>query len=146
MATEKDRAFLGTGWAFPPEFTALRREVKLVSEEEDIEQSLRILLSTRPGERVMQPSYGCDLDAMVFETINESTVTRMRAVIDRAVLFFEPRIRLDYVDVDTNAAIEGILYITLQYTIRGTNTRANMVYPFYQDEGTDIRETLPGTR
>ena len=60
MAEKQDKRFLGTGWAFPPEFHRYGEQagVKLVSEEEDIRESLGILLSTRPGERIMQPGYG----------------------------------------------------------------------------------------
>ncbi len=136
-----DKKFLGRGWSFPPEFHRRTREVgvKMVEEEEDIDESLRILLSTRPGERVMHPSYGCGLNAMVFETINSSAVTEIRDIIERAVLFFEPRITLERVDVNTEEALEGRLDITLDYTVRKTNTRSNIVYPFYYLEGSGVR-------
>jgi len=136
-----DKAFLGIGWSFPPEFHkhADALGVKMVAEEEDIGESLRILLSTSPGERVMQPSYGCGLQAMVFEIINESTITEVRDIIERAVLFFEPRITLDDIDVNTEDALEGRLKIQLNYTVRKTNTRSNVVYPFYFLEGSQVR-------
>ncbi len=135
--TDVDKAFLGVGWSFPPEF---RRQagmlgVKTVAEEDDIAESLRILLSTRPGERVMQPSYGCGLHARVFATINESAITAIKDLIERAVLFFEPRITLGHIDVNTEDALDGLLRIQLDYTVRKTNSRANMVYPFYYLEG-----------
>lgn len=137
----KDKAFLGVGWSFPPEFS--RRgdavDLKMVSAEEDIAESLRILLSTRPGERVMQPNFGCGLHSMIFETINETAVTEIRDLIERAVLFYEPRITLESVDVDTEGAIDGQLKIQLSYTVRETNTRSNFVYPFHYLEGSDVR-------
>jgi len=136
-----NKAFLGVGWGFPPEFhkhgDAL--EVKMVAEEEDIGESLRILLSTRPGERVMQPDYGCGLHAMVFETIDESTVTELKDIIDRAILFYEPRITLEDIDVNTEDELDGRLKIQLNYTVRKTNTRSNIVYPFYYLEGSQVR-------
>ena len=145
---EVDKAFLGVGWSFPPEFHrhggAL--EANTVAEETDIDQSLRILLSTRPGERVMQPSYGCGLHAKVFETINESTVTKIKDLIERAVLFFEPRITLDRIDVNTEDALDGVLRIKLDYRVRETNSRANMVYPFYYLEGSLVRNESGGSR
>ena len=133
-----DRSFLGTGWSFPPEFNRPSRTVKMVSEEDDIRESLRILLSTSPGERVMQPAYGCELRSLIFENMSESTITEIKDVIERAVLFFEPRISLHSVEVDTTDIYEGLIKIKLDYTIRTTNSRSNMVYPFYFQEGTDI--------
>lgn len=136
-----DKAFLGIGWSFPPEFHKHANSigVKMVAEEEDIGESLKILLSTVPGERIMQPTYGCGLHAMVFETINESTITELKDIIERAVLFFEPRITLESVDIDTEESLEGRLKIQLNYTVRKTNTRSNIVYPFYYLEGSQVR-------
>ena len=139
MDNTLDKRFLGTGWAFPPEFHPSGRQVKLISHEADIRESLRILLFTNPGERVMQPTYGCGLRPRVFDTINDSTITLISDIIKRAILFFEPRVKLESVRVDTQRQYEGILDIVLDYTIRQTNTRSNMVYPFYYKEGTDIR-------
>ena len=135
-----DKAFLGIGWSFPPEFHKYADAfgVKMVEEEEDIKESLRILLSTRPGERVMQPSFGCGLRAKVFDTINESTITEIKDIIERAILFFEPRITLEDIDVATEDALEGRLNIQLNYRVRKTNTRSNIVYPFYHLEGSQV--------
>lgn len=135
---DTDKSFLGRGWGFPPEFNRNSGEVRTVSGEDDIEESLRILMSTLPRERVMQPAYGCGLKTLVFESINESTLTMIRDTIRRAVLFFEPRIELDDIEFNEEQAYEGILYIKLHYTVRTTNTRTNLVYPFYFREGTDI--------
>lgn len=136
-----DKDFLGIGWSFPPRFHKHANSigVKMVAEEEDIGESLKILLSTVPGERIMQPGYGCGLQAMVFETINESTITELKDLIERAVLFFEPRITLESVDIDTEESLEGRLKIQLNYTVRKTNTRSNIVYPFYYLEGSQVR-------
>lgn len=138
---EIDKRFLGRGWSFPPEF---HRQVdalgvKMVEEEEDIRESLWILLSTRPGERVMQPAYGCGLHAMVFETINQSSVTEIKDIVERAVLFFEPRVTLENIDIDTDDALAGRIKIQLNYRVRKTNTRSNIVYPFYYQEGSQVR-------
>lgn len=129
-----DARFLGTGWAFPPAFDARGKAALMVSQEEDIEESLRILLSTVPGERVMQPTYGCGLHRMVFESINESTLTEIRSLVEKAVLFFEVRITLEHLEIDTAELMDGVLYLRLDYTIRTTNTRHNMVYPLYLQE------------
>ena len=108
----------------------------MVAEEEDIQESLRILFSTAPGERVMHPSYGCGLKRMVFEQINETARTEIKDLIERAILFFEPRITLERVELDDTQIFEGRLLILLDYTIRTINIRSNMVYPFYFQEGT----------
>ena len=134
-----DTSFLGTGWAFPPSFDWRSKEATLVSQVEDIEQSLHILLSTTPGERVMQPAYGCGLMRMVFTNINESTATEIKDMVARAILFFEVRITLNEVDIDWSDIANGLLRLQLDYTVRTTNTRSNMVYPFYLREGTNLR-------
>ena len=133
-----DSKFLGTGWGFPPSFDWRTKHAVMVSQEQDIEESLRILLSTVPGERVMQPTYGCGLKRMVFETISESTVTELKDIVAKAVLFFEVRITLDAVQVDIEELYGGVLRLRLDYTVRTTNTRHNMVYPLYLQEGTGL--------
>lgn len=136
-----DSQFLGTGWSFPPAFDSRTKEAMLVSQAEDVVQSLRILLATVPGERVMQPAYGCGLKRMVFEVINDSSITEIKDIITRAVLFFEVRITLHGIEVDIDSVHEGVLRLRLDYTLRTTNTRTNMVYPFYLREGTNLRSS-----
>lgn len=110
----------------------------MVSAEEDIGQSLRILLLTTPGERVMQPQFGCDLKGQLFAGINENTITVLKDMIRRAVLFFEPRVILENVEVDQARAYDGYLGLTLVYRVISTNTRHNLVFPYYFREGTDV--------
>ena len=127
-----DKSFLGTGWSFPPAFDVTRRSVVLAGEEEDIGQSLHILLGTVPGERVMHPTFGCGVRRMVFEHVTESTLTELKDIVRNAVMFFEPRIVLDGVVVNTDELFEyGKLLLRLDYTVRSTNTRTNLVYPLY---------------
>jgi phage baseplate assembly protein W len=144
MDSGSNSSFLGTGWGFPPEFFQHGSDspvaaARMVSEDEDIRQSLWILFSTNPGERVMNPAFGCGLRAKVFDSISESMVTEVRDLIERAILFFEPRISLNSVDVIVRDPLGGILDIDVNYTIRTTNTRSNMVYPFYFLEATHAR-------
>jgi phage baseplate assembly protein W len=134
---DSEKTFLGRGWSFPPEFHRHSKEVKMVSEAPDIQQSLTILLSTRPGERLMHPTFGCSIHDMIFESINESTSTEIKDRIQRAILFFEPRISVDNIFVDAEEEKSGTLRILLEYTIRTTNARSNLVYPFYLKEGTN---------
>lgn len=137
----KESQLLGTGWAFPPSFDWRSKEAVLVSQVDDIEQSLHILLSTVPGERVMQPSYGCGIKRMVFETVNDSSITEIKDIISKAILFFEVRITLHEIDIDLSDFDQsGVLRLKLDYTVRTTNTRTNLVYPLYLREGTHVRQ------
>ncbi|MCI3207992.1 MULTISPECIES: GPW/gp25 family protein [Pandoraea] len=135
-----DKSFLGTGWAFPPRFgdSAANGRTQMVEAETDIRESLGIILSTVPGERIMQPTFGCGIKAYVFEEISESVMTEMRDAIDRAILFFEPRVTVERIEIDASSAIDGRVDVLIDYTVRGTNTRTNMVYPFYFLEGTNV--------
>lgn len=133
------KTFLGVGWKFPPTFDKKAGSVILVSEEEDIRESLRILLSTKKGERVMLPEYGCDMNHMVFESIDNNLISEMKRIITQAILYFEPRIILEDIVIDTGRHLDGVLEINLIYIVRKVNKRSNMVYPFYILEGTDVR-------
>lgn len=136
--SNEDRLFLGKGWQFPPTFNESSQAVEIASYEDDIRQSLSILLSTKPGERIMHPTFGCSLHTMLFEAISESTVTEIIDLVERAVLFFESRITLNQVTVNVDDYYDGRIDIVLEYTIRSINTRSNMVYPFYFSEGTNL--------
>jgi len=133
------KTFLGVGWKFPPTFDKTSGSVMLVSEEEDIRESLFILLSTKPGERTMLPEYGCDLNKMIFESIDSSLITEMKGMIENAILYFEPRIILNEIDISQDKTNDGLLLIDVQYTVRKTNKRSNMVYPYYILEGNEAR-------
>ena len=128
-------AFLGRGWSFPPTLTD--GGVAMAAYEEDIEQSLRVLFGTSPGERICRYDYGCPLRRYAFEPMTTQTTVRMRNDITRAVILYEPRITLEDVSFEEQPA-EGVLLIRLTYTVIRTNNRNNMVYPFYLNEGTNI--------
>lgn len=131
-----DQSFLGTGWSFPPTFTKGGANVELVSGPEDIHQSLQILLSTQLGERVMQDEFGCDMNYLLFEEIDQSLVNTLTSMVTDAILYHEPRISLENLDVSESQAQQGLLLISIEYTVRSTNSRFNMVYPFYINEAT----------
>ena len=130
--------FLGTGWSFPPTFDNNTNSVTMTSDDVDIQLSLQILLATRRGERVMVPGYGCNLDEMVFEPITTTFKTYIGEMIKTAILYYEPRIDLNSVSIDDSQSTNGIIIITLTYTVRTTNSRFNFVYPFYKREGTEL--------
>lgn len=130
-------SFLGTGWSFPPAFNKEAGTVEMVSDEQDIKQSLDILLSTSLGERVMQPKYGCNLNDYLFEDLNSSTIGYIKDRVANSILYYEPRITVEKIDVtgdDSADLLEGRFTITVEYIIPGTNSRFNYVYDFYKNE------------
>jgi Bacteriophage baseplate protein W len=131
MASEPD--FLGNGWSFPPAFVKAPAEVEMTFGTADIKRSLEIIFSTALGERIMQPTFGCSLDDAVFEPVNTSRVAYIENLIRTAILYHEPRIDADKVEVQPDAA-EGILLIHVHYAVRGSNSRFNFVYPYYLNE------------
>jgi uncharacterized protein len=137
LAGSEDVPFLGTGWSFPPEFDLVEGNLAMTSGDLDIKNSLTLLLGTIPGERKVTPLYGVDLTVFLFESISTSLKTRVTDTITRAIHAYEPRINLDEVTYE-HKPLEGMLFITLYYTIRTTNTRTNLVFPFYLKEGTDL--------
>ncbi len=136
-----NKNFLGRGWSFPPEFNRASKGVEMLEQEKDIESSLNILLSTRLGERIMQPDYGCNLDEMVFEAMNLTMRTYLKDLIEHAILYHEPRIELEKLEIDTEREVEGVLLILIDYRVRTTNSRFNFVYPYYKNEGTNLQNT-----
>ncbi len=127
-------SFLGTGWKFPIQFTKATGSPEMLSDEDDIQNSLQVLLSTRIGERIMQPAYGCNMDVLLFEAINESLKTYVKDLVFTAIYYYEPRINPDNVTISATAE-EGVIIVDVAYTIRSTNSRHNLVFPFYLDEG-----------
>lgn len=127
------RSFLGQGWHFPPSFTANGRDVLQVADEEDIRQSLAILLATTPGERLLREDFGCDLNRYLFEEMDHRLAGQVAGSVRQALVRHEPRIDVEAVDADAGE-VEGTLRIQVTYRIRATNTRFNLVFPFYIKE------------
>lgn len=133
----ENKDYLGIGWSFPPSFEKDTGSITLVTEENDINQSLEILLSTSLGERVMRSDYGCNLKDYQFESVDSSLIGFLKDLIKKAILFYEPRILLEKIDIteaDDFELLEGVLRITIHYQISGTNSRFNFVYDFYLRE------------
>lgn len=144
---KESTSFLGKGWSFPPEFLIppeVTEPVKpgrvvMIADEEDIRQSLEILLSTKPGERVMRPDFGCDLGSLSFEPITSSLKSFVKDLIKTSILYHEPRITVEDVALNADQAQEGKIVITIEYIVRTTNTRTNFVFPFYKQDATIIK-------
>ncbi|WP_025560019.1 GPW/gp25 family protein [Sphingomonas sp. UNC305MFCol5.2] len=129
-------SFLGRGWSFPPRVSTVTLGTEMEEGDSDIRQSLFVLLSTPQGERVMVPTYGCDLQRFVFADLTASLLSEMREMVNTAILRWEPRIDL----IEVTAALDdddpALVLIGIDYRVRVTNTRNNLVFPFYKNEGT----------
>jgi phage baseplate assembly protein W len=128
------RDFLGTGWSLPVE-TDTQGNVSLVSGEENIERSVRLILGTAKGERVMRPEFGCDIHDQVYASLSQGTLNRIEESVRRALVRWEPRIDVERVEAEPDTESPGKLLIEISYYIQSTNSRNNMVYPFYLQEG-----------
>jgi phage baseplate assembly protein W len=133
-------SFLGTGWSFPPEFTRETGEVRMVSDEADIEESLRILLGTTLGERFLSPKYGLDMHEMLFEPMNTTMKTFLKDRVRTSILVYEPRINLLSLEIDASGQYEGKISILLDYEVRATNSRYNLVYQFFTTDSSEVRK------
>lgn len=135
---QSSEQFIGVGWKFPVEFSRRTNGVVMLSGEEDIRNSLEVLFATGMGERIMQPDYGSELHEFVFDNLSKSTMTYMQAVISDAILFYEPRIILNEVEIDPRPDDPSFIDIRIAYTVSATNNRYNYVYPYYLKEGTNL--------
>jgi phage baseplate assembly protein W len=132
---EERKDFLGRGWAMPVDIDPRTGLVASVEYEDDIRQSIFIILETARGERVMRPDFGCGIHELVFEAVDSRTLQRIRSEVEDALLRFEARIEVLGVTIDEDATSEGVLMIELEYRVRRTNQTGNLVFPFYFREG-----------
>lgn len=137
----EEKSFLGRGWAFPIRFNTGSRSVVMSEEEQDIRESMRIILLTQLGERVMRPDFGSMIRESVFTVVDSVTVNRIEDQVRQALLEWEPRITVNNVEVDTEGVYDGRLDINIEYTVRLINVRTNIVFPYYFKEGTNLDES-----
>src|SRR5262245_21951303 len=126
-ATDPSRAFLGVGWAFPLSLAA-DGSLATAAYEEDVRQSILIILGTRRGERVMRPEFGAGLEEFVFEPVSLTTREALKRRVEESLVDWEPRIDVLRVEVSTDPAQRDRLLISLSYRVRATNTHYNLVY------------------
>jgi len=129
--------FVGAGWAFPLRTDPTGR-IALVSREREIEESIRLILATAPGERPMRPEFGCAVHEYVFAPADAATAGDIAYAVRVSLERWEPRIDLRDVVVRFDAVADGVLFIDVLYEVRGTNDPRNLVFPFYvipQHEG-----------
>jgi phage baseplate assembly protein W len=129
------KAFLGRGWTYPVQPDARASDIALSEHEEDVRQAVRIILETNRGERVMRPDFGAGLGDFMFEPLSTTTYALIRHRVEESLVVWEPRIRLERIDVSGDVAHPGRVNIEIDYRVRATNTFYNLVHPFYLQEG-----------
>jgi phage baseplate assembly protein W len=133
--------FLGKGWKFPVQTVDISQNcekqyfIAESADEEKIRESIWIILGTAKGERLMHPEFGCSINRLVFEINNSTTRTLVAFHIQEALREWERRIEVIDVSADTDKNDQSKLEITINYMIRSSNRKANLVYPFYLERG-----------
>ncbi|MGY6521121.1 MAG: GPW/gp25 family protein [Mongoliitalea sp.] len=135
---ENKKPFLGSGWSFPPTFSKETSATRMLEGELDIESSLEILLTTKQGERIMHPKFGCNLEELLFNPLDRTLITYISDLIKTAILYYEPRIEVLKIQLYEDDIIQGRVNIDISYLVRATNSRKNKVFPFYKNEGIEI--------
>ncbi len=127
--------FLGNGLKFPFAIND-QHKVAIVSNENDIKEAIKIILKTSPGERVMRPDFGCGINNYTFSVMNSANIVQIQNEIERALTLYEPRIVVESVDASVQESPDGVLHISIEYKVKSSNARHNLVYPFYlREEG-----------
>jgi hypothetical protein len=126
-----DSNFLGIGWNFPIGQDGGHQIALTADGEESVRQSIWTILATSPGERVMRPDFGCGLHDLVFGVNNAATATAVARAVREALAVWEPRIDVLDVSAMPDPAQANVLAIDISYRVRSTNSRFNLVYPFY---------------
>ncbi|HNW38733.1 MAG TPA: GPW/gp25 family protein [Methanosarcina vacuolata] len=132
-----DKEFLGTGWKYPISVKA-NGGISSSSYEENIQESILLILGTPKGERLMRPDFGCSIQKYAFSTMDTLTLRMIENAIYEALIDWEPRIEVNTVKTLTDEAHEGKLLISIDYKVRRSNTQVNLVYPFYLKEGSNV--------
>jgi uncharacterized protein len=123
-------AFVGRGLAFPLR-TDATGALALVEGRRELEEAIRLIVSTAPGERPMRPEFGCRIHDYVFAPINDTTVGGLVFEVQRAIERWEPRVDVDRVHVYGDQHVEGLLFIEVTYRVKASNDERNLVFPFY---------------
>jgi uncharacterized protein len=134
MALDPTKAFLGVGWAFPPALES-NGSVAAAVYEDDIRQAIEIIIFTNRGERVMRPEFGAGLNEFIFENVSTTTLALIETRVRETLIAWEARIDIEQVSVTSDRGERNKLSIDLTYTVRATNSRHNLVFPFYLEEG-----------
>ncbi len=125
----QDREFLGRGLAWPLQFDP-RGGIALAAGDRDIEQAIRIILETVPGERVMRPEFGCHIHDLVFAPHDSVTEGLAVQYVEQALERWEPRITVQEVEVASDPAHDGVMLMEIRYLVKDTHDERSIVYPF----------------
>jgi uncharacterized protein len=123
-------SFVGRGPGFPLR-TSATGAVAMVEDTAKIEEAIRLIVATAPGERPMRPEFGCRIHDHVFAPINEATIGTIAFEVERAITRWDPRVDVEAVDVFVDDDVEGLLYIEVAYRVKANNDERNLVFPFY---------------
>lgn len=134
--------FLGSGWAFPVQFSAGNYNVHTTSGEENVNENIDIILMTRLGERCFEPQFGSGLQQFSFRKMEETLKGEITDMVQNSLLNNEPRITVHDISVQFTDLFSGLVEILIVYSINKTNTRHNHVYPFHLKEGTNISKLV----
>jgi uncharacterized protein len=129
-APQPSTDLVGRGWSFPLSISP-QGGVTLVEGTDEIVSAMRMILGTAPGERVMRPEFGCSIWDLLFEPINSTTLGRMRGAVEEALTRWEPRVTVEDVNPVAGEGDSAEVKIEIRYRVRATNTRHNLVFPFY---------------
>ena len=135
MARPDNRSFLGKGFMFPVQVDPLTGRVRTSSDEDDIRESIHIILGTRPGERPMLPRFGCNIHNFVFGSTDYTSLMLMKREVETSLIMWEPRIKDIKAEIARAPEDDGKLLVEISYVVRSTNNPFNLVYPFYITEG-----------
>lgn len=127
-------AFLGRGLHFPIEADPVTGRLKESSYEENIKESIYLIVMTRKGERVMRPDFGCDIVTYMFDNMDYTALTMMRHAVEEAVIRWEPRVTDIEVKIEEMEQTHNAVEIQIAYRVRATNNPFNLVFPFYLEE------------
>ena len=125
-----DHDFVGTGWAFPPQLNA-SGGIAMVRRERELEEAMRIILLTYPGERPMRPEFGSRVRDFVFRSVDQEMTTALAYEVRTALQRWEPRVDVVKVTATPDPDQPQLVYIDIQYAVKGTNDRRNLVFPYY---------------
>jgi phage baseplate assembly protein W len=125
-----DPSFIGRGLTFPMGVDH-RGGIALTNGAEDLDRSIRVVLATAPGERVMRPQFGCRIWDLLFEPVNANTLGLMAQAVRESLAQWEPRVDVEDVVVIPDERDSALVRIDVSYVVRTTNDRRNLVYPFY---------------
>lgn len=138
MDAIKEKEFLGSGWGFPVTFTVANHRVRVSKYEQNINESIHIILQTYMGERIMNPQFGSGLHNYMFKKIDETLKGDIMDSVKSILLDNEPRVKVLSVSIDNYDVLNGLISVIIDYQYIQTNTRHNYVFPFYLTEGTNL--------